>query len=506
MRFSSFASEFPILFPSEDRAKILLGLPLISQSVLGCYQTMNILTGPRQVVSRKIRAILFGFVNLVIFLALIPAFLLPSNAHSAQVTLAWDKSTDPTVAGYRVYYGTSSRSYPASIDVGNTTTFTVSNLPDGSILYFAATDYDTSGIESGYSNEVVYNLPPACTDSLSPTAQSFSSSGGPGTVGVASQAGCIWTASSNAPWLIITSNSSGTGNGTVYYSVSTNSGNGSRSGAMAIAGKTFTVNQSGAASCSYSIFPTSQSFSARAGTGSISVTAQSGCAWTTASNASWITITSGGSGSGNGTVNYSVAANSGGSPRTGTMTIAGQTFTVNQGGGGCSFSISPTSNSFSSSGGTGSVSVNAGSGCSWTAASNVPWITITSGGSGSGNGTVNFSVAANTGGSPRTGTMTIAEQTFTVNQDGGSCSYIIAPMTGSFLASGGVGSVSVIGDPGCSWTVVSNSSWITITSGVGGSGNGVVNYSVATYNGSYRTGTMTIAGQTFTIYQWGPGY
>jgi hypothetical protein len=187
------------------------------------------------------------------------------------------------------------------------------------------------------------------------------------------------------------------------------------------------------------------------------------------------------------------------------MTIAGSTFTVTQSGQNCTYSISPTSQSFSASGGSGNVNVAASSGCIWAAVSNVSWITITSGGSGSGNGTVNYSVAANTGGSPRTGTMTVAGQTFTVNQDGGSCSSIIAPMTGSFMASGGVGSVIVISDPGCSWTAVSNSSWITITSGVGGSGSGVVNYSVATYNGSYRTGTMTIAGQTFTIYQWGPG-
>ena len=50
------------------------------------------------------------------------------------------------------------------------------------------------------------------------------------------------------------------------------------------------------------------------------------------SNASFITITSGSSGSGNGTVNYSVAANTGTTSRTGTMTIAGRTFTVTQAG------------------------------------------------------------------------------------------------------------------------------------------------------------------------------
>jgi Zn-dependent metalloprotease len=95
--------------------------------------------------------------------------------------------------------------------------------------------------------------------------------------------------------------------------------------------------------CSYSINPTSASHPAAGGTGSVTVTAGAGCAWTAVSNATFITVTSGSSGSGNGTVNYSVAANSGAS-RNGTMTIAGQTFTVTQaagGGGGTELIVNP---------------------------------------------------------------------------------------------------------------------------------------------------------------------
>lgn len=95
-------------------------------------------------------------------------------------------------------------------------------------------------------------------------------------------------------------------------------------------------------------------------------------------------------------------------------------------GGTCTFSISPTSASFSSSGGTGSVSVTAGTGCAWTAVSNATFITITSGSSGSGNGTVNYSVASNSSTSSRTGTMTIAGQTFTVTQSGTGGSQLIS--------------------------------------------------------------------------------
>ena len=86
---------------------------------------------------------------------------------------------------------------------------------------------------------------------------------------------------------------------------------------------------------------------------------------------------------------------------------------------------------------------------------------------------------------------------------GGSCSYSINPTGASYAAGGGTGSVTVTAGAGCSWTAVSNATFITITSGASGSGNGTVNYSVAANGGTSRTGTMTIAGQTFTVTQTG---
>lgn len=87
-----------------------------------------------------------------------------------------------------------------------------------------------------------------------------------------------------------------------------------------------------ASSCSYSLTPASLSTGAAAVVGSLSVTATAGCPWTAVSNTGWITVTSGASGSGNGSVAYSVAANTSTSARSGTLTIAGQTFTVTQAG------------------------------------------------------------------------------------------------------------------------------------------------------------------------------
>jgi hypothetical protein len=52
----------------------------------------------------------------------------------------------------------------------------------------------------------------------------------------------VWTATSNAPWLSIAEGGSGTGNGTVTYSVAANAG-GERSGTLTIGGRTFAVTQ-----------------------------------------------------------------------------------------------------------------------------------------------------------------------------------------------------------------------------------------------------------------------
>jgi hypothetical protein len=85
---------------------------------------------------------------------------LVQDAFSEQVTLSWDPPTTNTdgtpltdLSGYKVYYGTTTKSYSQTIDAGNTNTYTVSNLSNGT-FYFAVTAYDVSRNESAYSNEV----------------------------------------------------------------------------------------------------------------------------------------------------------------------------------------------------------------------------------------------------------------------------------------------------------------------------------------------------------------
>ena len=154
----------------------------------------------------------------------------------------------------------------------------------------------------------------------------------------------------------------------------------------------------------------------------MTVTAGAGCAWTAASNDPWIAIASATPSSGNGTVQLNVAATTGPN-RSGTATIAGRTFTVNQ-GQGCTFTVNPASASIDAGGGQGSFDVQADSGCAWSANKDADWLTISAGATGSGNGTVRFTVSANSGPGAKRHDHG-GGKTFTVNQAAG-CSYSLS--------------------------------------------------------------------------------
>ena len=95
-------------------------------------------------------------------IALLFCFVTP--CHAMDITLAWDANTEPNLAGYMIYYDTDGSGEPydgigamegdSPIDVGNVTEFTLHDLSDGEVHFFAVTAYNDEGLESGYSNEV----------------------------------------------------------------------------------------------------------------------------------------------------------------------------------------------------------------------------------------------------------------------------------------------------------------------------------------------------------------
>ena len=349
---------------------------------------------------------------------------------------------------------------------------------------------------------------PACAVTPASTGQSIGAAGGPVSIGVSAPPGCAWTATSHAPWIAVGQGAEGEGDGTVELNVSANGGP-QRAGIVRIGSQTVTVTQAGGTatpSCSYSLSASQQSVTAAGGSVSVTVSTSGACAWTAATQVPWISVTAGAQSAGEGTVTMSVAPNIG-ADRSGVVSVAGQSFTVSQSGAtstpSCSYSLGSTQRSAGSGGGPLTVNVSTSSGCAWAATSLVSWIAVTSGAAGVGSGQVGLAVAAN-GGAQRSGVVNIAGRTFTVTQAAApspACAYSLSDAGESVAATGGTVSVGVTATAGCAWTATSQAGWITVTSGAQGTGNGTVGLRAAANLGGQRSGTVTIAGQTFTVTQ-----
>lgn len=67
--------------------------------------------------------------------------------------VAWTANTEADLAGYKVYWGTTSGTYTNSLNVGNVTSYTIPGLTEGTRYYITVTAYDTDGNESAKSIE-----------------------------------------------------------------------------------------------------------------------------------------------------------------------------------------------------------------------------------------------------------------------------------------------------------------------------------------------------------------
>jgi hypothetical protein len=99
--------------------------------------------------------LLSDFRRLIYILSFVLIFA-PSLAGAAQVNLSWKGSTG--AVGYKMHYGNYSGSYQYTVNVGKSTSCTISGLTDGKTYYFAATAYGSQQNNSGYSNEVSYKV------------------------------------------------------------------------------------------------------------------------------------------------------------------------------------------------------------------------------------------------------------------------------------------------------------------------------------------------------------
>ena len=170
----------------------------------------------------------------------------------------------------------------------------------------------------------------------------------------------------------------------------------------------------------------------------------------------------------------------------------------------CTFALSSTSVTTGPAGGAGSISVTTASSCAWTARSDVSWVTATGGTSATGPGTFSFTVASAADASARTGTLTVANQTVSVSQQGQACSCTLLPSSRAFDAAGGTAAFDVNAAAGCGWTAAPTAAWLTVMSGATGSGSGTVTYVVAANpDAGTRTAGVTVAGSAHAVAQTG---
>jgi hypothetical protein len=100
------------------------------------------------------QTLLHLFLSVLIVFSLF--FATTPDVCAAEVTLAWDPNPEPSVQGYRVYYGKASGFYSSVFDAGNRTDCVITGLEPGVTYYFACTAYSATGDESNFSGEIIY--------------------------------------------------------------------------------------------------------------------------------------------------------------------------------------------------------------------------------------------------------------------------------------------------------------------------------------------------------------
>ena len=212
------------------------------------------------------------------------------------------------------------------------------------------------------------------------------------------------------------------------------------------------------AACSWQLDPQTAFSPASGGVVNLAVTAPSGCAWTTTPTYTWISTAHSPAGTGSATIAAAVSANNTSATRTGSITLGGQTFTINQPSSSCQYSVDNTSFVLLSSGGQVVVNVTAGTGCPWSVLPD--GLTVVSGASGTGNGAVTFSAQANGGLAgvtfqPQIGPVSV---TITVAED---CTYSLSTLTLDGSATESMIAVTP-SNAACMWSPSTSSIWLSV--------------------------------------------
>jgi len=147
--FLSLLSIFLSFFPPKRRCRRLF---FYTNKIIAVFAYLR----PKKMIGALNSRLLFWtfIIPMPFSLCSLPA----DNAFAAKVTIAWDASSEPDIAGYIIYYGPDSQNYQDSIDLGKSTSCTISGLQEGQTYFFAVTAYDPAYNESGFSEELSYTI------------------------------------------------------------------------------------------------------------------------------------------------------------------------------------------------------------------------------------------------------------------------------------------------------------------------------------------------------------
>ena len=305
--------------------------------------------------------------------------------------------------------------------------------------------------------------------SITTSAKTFQKDGGAASVIITGTGS--WTATADTDWIVIKQGASGTDAGSCVYIVNANTTADTRIGHIKIGGNTYTITQYGYTA---TISPSSATFTRDGGGGTITVTVDAGVSWSAVANDSWITV-SPASGTSVGTVSYTVSEYPGVVSRVGSITIGGKVFSVTQ--TGVDVNLEPKQVAKSSDADIISVTVTALAQTGWTVVPNDPWISVIDKSSGYGDYVLTLAINSNPSFARRTGTVSVGSAILTIVQEGlSTASLTISPETATASPSGAYGNVAVYATPDAPWTATSLTSWLTISEGAPGTGNGNIKY------------------------------
>ena len=344
--------------------------------------------------------------------------------------------------------------------------------------------------------------PPTAEDAniaIGSTSRSFGSGSGSGSI-VTSGSG-TWTATASDDWIKIPSSLTSRNAGLpVVYQVTANSGVEERTGYIYVSGYVFTITQAGVGAV---LDGYSADFSTEGGSGMFAVLADAQTDWKARSNVDWISVFDT-AGTGEVSVRYVVAPWNEVSTRSGTITAAGCTFTVNQTGRrmklvlpGATERVPPVADRDYQSH-VIDIQVNALATTEWDIGLEGSWISVVNGGGGQGGGNVAIAINENPSWLARSGRVRIGTEWLTINQSGrpsAALDFAINPENTTASVRGANGLISVMATPDLPWIATSQANWLTVMPAFAeGAGNGNVVYTASPNpTMAARSGTIQVA-------------